>query len=270
MKSIFLFTVFFLCQFSLKAQLVRSSLSSPYPALHAYSTQFADAFCFRSNSAALAGTRHFSAGIFSERRFLLQDLSSYSLAAALPTATGNFGFQGNYFGGQLYHESSLGLGYGRNLGSRIAIGMQVHYLSMSAAGYGNSSALTFDVGTLWHLTDAVQAGMHVYNPVGMKMGRKGEEKIPAIYSAGLGYDVSPEFFIGAEVQKSEDQPVNVIAGLQYVFTDKLIARGGLQSAGSVYYLGVGVLFKILRLDLTSSFHPYLGVTPGLLLMYSPQ
>ena len=269
LKFLLFFTALTIC-FDSNCQTVRTPVSAIYPSLHTYSSQFRDAFSFRTNSAALAGVKQFSAGIYSERRFMLQELSSYSFAAALPTSSGNFGLRGDYFGGQLYNETTLGLGYGKKMGSKVDIGVQFHYFSMNAAGYGAASAITFDVGAVFHLTEAVQAGLHTYNPVGMKVGKTGEEKLPAIYAAGIGYDVSPQFFVGAEAQKTEDQPLTVNAGFHYAFADKLIARGGISSATSVYYLGFGVQLKSFRLDATSSFHPYLGVTPGLLLMYSPQ
>lgn len=269
MKKVLFATAFCYC-FSLHAQIVRMPVSTIYPSLTTYSTQFNDAFSFRSNTAALAAIKSFSVGIFSERRFMLQELSSYSFAAVLPTSTGNFGIRGDYSGGSSYSETTAGLGYGRKLGNKIDVGIQFHYFSMNATGYGSASAITFDAGAVFHLTEAVQTGLHVYNPVGIKIGKSGEEKLPAIYSAGIGYDASPQFFIGGEIQKTVDEPLNVNAGFHYQFAKQLTARAGISSATSVYYIGFGVQLKSLRLDATSSFHPYLGVTPGLLLIYSPQ
>ncbi len=250
--------------------MARTPVSAFYPSLHTYSTQFRDAFSFRSNSAALARLPHFSAGVYSERRFLLEELSSYAVAAALPTSSGAFGVKGDYYGGQAYRETTLGLVYGRSLGEKVAVGLGFDYVSQNAAGYGAASALTFDAGAIFQVTDVLQTGIHVHNPVGMKMGKTGEEKLPAIYSVGLGYDVSPQFFIGAEAVKTEDHPVSINAGIHYAFVDKLIARGGISSATSVYFIGFGVKFKSFRLDATASFHPYLGTTPGLLFIYLPK
>lgn len=201
---------------------------------------------------------------------MLQELSAYSLAAALPTSSGNFGLKGEYSGSGLYNETGLGLAYARKLGDKADVGVQFNYTSVKAAGYGSASAITFDAGVILHITDAVQTGIHVSNPMGMKLGKGGEEKLPSIYSAGIGYDVSPRFFIGAEAEKIEDQPLTVNAGFHYVFADKLLASAGISSATSVYYIGFGVQLKSLRLDVTAAFHPYLGVTPGLLLVYAPK
>lgn len=252
------------------SQSARTPAGVIYPSVTTYSSQFKDALSFRGNSASLGGIRQFSAGVFSERRFLLKELSSYSFAAALPTSSGNFGIKGDYFGGDLYKEATLGLGYGRRLSDRLDIGVAFDYSSIAATGYGSALAVTFDAGVLLRLTEAVQTGVHVYSPVGMRLGKRGDEKLPGIYSVGIGYDASPQLFIGAEVVKTEDEPVSVNAGLHYVFADKLIARGGISSASSVCYLGFGVQLKNIRLDAAASFHPYLGITPGLLVIYSAQ
>ena len=267
MKRLFLFIALAHC-FVLEAQTVRTPVAALYPSLNTYSVQQKDAFSFRSNSASLAGIKSFAAGVFSERRFLLKELSSYSVVAALPTASGAVGLRGDYFGEVLYNESGMGLAYGRSLGTKADVGLGFHYFSMKAAGYGAAATVTFDAGAVLYLSDVVQAGVSVYNPVGMKLGKGGEEKLPSIYSFGIGYDASPQAFIGAEVQKTEDQPVSVNAGLQYLFAEKLIARSGFSSAASVYYLGFGVKLQKLRIDVAASVHPYLGVTPGLLLLYS--
>jgi hypothetical protein len=246
-------------------QIIRPPISAVYTSLHTYSSQFKDAFSFRANAASLAGIKNFSAGIYSEQRFLLKELASYSFTVALASSTGNFGLSGDYTGGNLFNETGLGLAYARKLGTRVDVGVQFHYFSMKAGEYGAASTATFDVGAIFHLTEQVQTGVHVYNPVEMKLG---QEKLPAFYGAGIGYDASPQLFIGAEVQKREDHPLTVNAGLQYVFADKLIARGGISSATSVYYMGFGIKLKNLRVDATASFHPYLGITPGLLLIYA--
>ncbi|HZH63944.1 MAG TPA: hypothetical protein VEY10_03565 [Flavisolibacter sp.] len=266
MKGILLFTAFYFISLCCYGQTARTPVAGVYTSLHTYSSQFKDAFSFRSNSASLAGIEKFSAGVYSERRFMLQELPTYSFAAALPTPTGNFGLNGDYSGGSLYNETTLGLAYARNLGSKVDVGVQFHYFSMRASTYGAASAIIFDAGAIFHITEQVHTGLHVYNPVGMKIGK--EEKLPSIYAAGIGYDASSQLFIGAEAQKPEGQPLTVNAGLHYVFADKLVARGGISTATSLYYIGFGVKLKSLRVDMTASFHPYLGVTPGLLLIYA--
>ena len=270
MKRTLLFTAITTCfnGFQSIAQTVRMPVAVFYPAVTVYSSQQKDCFSFRDNSASLAELETFSAGVFSERRFLLKELSTCSFAAVVPTPSGSFGFAGDYFGSGLYNETLLSLSYGRKLGGRVAAGVGFHYTALKAAGYGSASTISFDAGAVFHLTDAVRTGLSVYNPAAVKFGKSGDEKLPSLYSFGIGYDASPQLFVGAEAQKLEDQPVSINAGLQYLFAEKLTARCGISSATAVYYLGFGVKVQRFRIDATASFHPYLGVTPGLLLLYS--
>ena len=94
-----------------------------------------------------------SAGVYGERRFLLNELSLYQLAIAVPTKSGNFGIKAGYFGFSDYNESQMGLAYARKLGSKVDIGVQFNYNGIQISGYGNSSAINFEIGTVLHLTD---------------------------------------------------------------------------------------------------------------------
>ena len=86
-----------------------------------------------------------------------------------------------------------------------------------------------------------------YNPVGGKLGKDEHEKLASIYSAGIGFEPSEKFFISVEIQKEEDKPVNVNAGLQYQFLPQLLARAGVSAATSSLYMGIGFRLKSLRL-----------------------
>jgi hypothetical protein len=84
----------------------------------------------------------------------------------------------------------------------------------------------------------------------------------------VGYDVSEQFFVAVEAEKATGTPLGINAGLQYRAAEKLVTRAGVRSATSLYYLGFGVQRKQFRFDVTVSVHPYLGMSPGLLLLYS--
>ncbi|HYK55649.1 MAG TPA: hypothetical protein VEV15_04160 [Flavisolibacter sp.] len=250
------------------SQTLRTPVTAAFTRLNTYSTVHTHAFSFAANQAALGAVKSLSAGIYSERRFLLKEMSLYSAAVALPTPAGNFGLKGDYFGDASYNETGLGLAYGRKLGDKIDGGVQFNYYSFKVAGYGSASSINAEGGMIIHLTEAFNVGVHLYNPTGVSVGKNAEEKLPAIYSAGFGYDVSKKFFIGAEVEKTEDQPVNVNAGMHYYFDEKMFASAGLASATATYYLGFGVMLKNMQLNAVASIHPQLGVTPGLLLLFN--
>jgi hypothetical protein len=267
-KPLFHFISFFVTAFTSHSQTIRTPVTAAFTRLSTYSSLHANAFSFVANQAALGSIKNLAAGIYSERRFLLKEMSLYSAAVAVPTSSGNFGIRGNYFGDVSYNETGLGVAYGRKLGDMIDVGVQFNYYSFKVQGYGSASSINAEGGMIIHLTDALNLGLHIYNPTGVSVGKTKDEKLPAIYSVGFGYDVSKKFFIGAEIEKIEDQPVNVNTGLQYYFDEKLFASAGIASATSTYYLGFGVVLKSIQLNAVASVHPQLGITPGLLLLFT--
>jgi hypothetical protein len=251
------------------AQPSRTPVSTVYTQLNSYS-QNSDVFSFTANQAALASIKCLTGGFYGERRFMLEDLGLYKSAIAFPVSSGSFGFTVDYFGGQLYHDVQSGLAYGRKLSDKIDAGVQFNYYTVSTAGYGTAGAVNFEGGAIMHVTEQFSTGIHVYNPTEVNIGKNNEEKLPSIYTVGFGYDASKDFFIGTEVEKIEDQPININAGVQYQFDEKLYTRLGISSATSSFYFGTGVQLSGFRLDATASIHPHLGITPGLMIIFNPK
>jgi len=233
----------------------------------AYSLHHNDVFSFTSNTAALSQVKSFSAGVYGERRFLLNELNNYSLATGIPTHSGNFGMHASYSGFTGFNETLLGLAYARSLGKKIDIGTRFNYYGISIAGYGNASAIGFEIGTIWHITEKIHTGLQISNPVGAKFGKDQQEKMSSVYSFGIGYDASEKFLVSAEIIKEEDRPVNINAGFQYSIMYQLMVRAGISSATSSVWGGVGLSWGAFRIDLATSYHPDLGITPGLLILY---
>jgi len=248
------------------AQSLRYSVAIPYTVLSAYSSQQSDALSFTGNQAALATTASAGIGIYGERRYFLEATTAYVIAAALPAQRGNFGVTVNYSGFKNFNETKLGLAYARNLGSSADVGIQFNYYGYQVPSYGKASAVFAEGGVIFHLTEKLNAGIHMYNPMRAKLGKDSDEKLAAVYKFGLGYDASANFFAGGEIIKEEDKPVNVTAGMQYQFAKQFFVRAGFLSESSTVFGGAGISWRNLRLDIAGSYHPQLGFSPGLLII----
>jgi hypothetical protein len=248
-------------------QPTRSPLSARYTTIGTYSKNFIDAFSGSTNQAALAEVKDAGAGVYGERRFMLKALSNFAAAIALPSRLGGFGMTMRYFGGEQFNTSQIGLGYGRKLHERIDIGIQFNYNTIKLAGYGSAGAINFEAGTLIHLTDKLHMGLHVYNPVGGKFGKQPDEQLASVYTVGMGYEASPVLFISTDIGKEENQPVNINAGMQYIFARHFFARLGIASSTGNYFFGLGLRWKTFRLDMVSSWQAPLGFTPAIMLLF---
>lgn len=252
------------------AQSLRVPVSSAYELLNTYSKNNSDAFSFTYNSAALARIEHFSLGAFAENRFMTKEINHYSAVAAVQTIKGNFGFQADYFGFTNFNEYQLGLAYGRSLGPNLDIGAQFNYYAYRIPTYPSGSAVTFQIGAIGRLSEAVSVGVQVYNPVGGYLSKMNDEKLAANYQFGIGYEPAENVIISATVQKEEGRDLNITGGIFYQFDKQFFARAGIRSENNVPFATAGIAFNDLRLDISVSHHSLLGFSPGVMLIYQPK
>lgn len=264
-KYIFILVCVFVFMSAVFSQTLRQPVSAIYLGLTSYSTQHQDVFSYLNNQSALAQMKNVATGVYGERRFLLSATSLYTAAVAIPTKNGNFGINVKYSGFKNFNENQMGLAYARSLGKKVDLGIQFNYYSYRIPSYNSANTINVEIGAMLHLTDQLNMGLHVYNPIGGRFS-KTNEKLTTAYTVGVGYDVSNNFFVGTEIVKEENFPINVNVGIQYRFMKQFFARAGIASATSTVYTGFGIGWKNFRLDITGSYHPQLGLSPGLLLI----
>lgn len=264
----FYFIACFVIASVVQAQVVRQPLSIRYAGLGAYSKNFVNIFSSTTNQASLAQLKTAGFGVYGERRFLLEELNQFSAIVAIPTSGGTFALQGDYYGFSDYNENQIGLAYGRKISNIVDVGVKFNYHTFRIAGYGSASAINFEVGTILHITDKLHAGFHVYNPLSSELGKNSNEKLASVYQVGLGYEASEKVFLSTEIVKQEDQAVGVNAGLQYNVAQNVFLKGGISSVSNNSYAGIGFQLGFARIDLNASYHPQLGFTPGILLLFN--
>jgi hypothetical protein len=111
-------------------------------------------------------------------------------------------------------------------------------------------------------------GFHLFNPTKASLADYNKEKIPTIAKLGLAYLVSAKIHILMEVEKDLINKPVVRAALEYFPVNFLYIRAGVASNPALNAAGFGLQWKKVRIDLAASFHPQLGYTPNLGLLYS--
>lgn len=261
------FAILLFVGFETRAQSLRQPMHASYTGLGAYSMNMLDIFSFSANPAVLAQLKEKAVGVYTERRFMLNALTQTNLLAALPTGSGNFALQVNYFGSGLYHETQLGCTYARSLGTKLDMGLGFHYNRVGIPGYLRADAVVVEAGLVMHFTDKLHGGLAVYNPAGGMLQRSQREKIATVFRGGFGLDASDLFYISAEIIKEENRPAGVLVGFQYKPVAQLFIRGGINTIQQQPFFGAGILWEKLRMDVAVTFHPQLGLSPGVLLLY---
>ncbi|WP_298732124.1 hypothetical protein [uncultured Chitinophaga sp.] len=236
--------------------------TGPLPSGGTYSSQFRHVFTGMHNQAALAQLPALTAGAYTERRFMMKALSTYALALAIPAPPGAFGLTFVRFGAPLFYQQQLGLGYGRSLGDKVSIGLQADYLTLTMQQYGSAATFTFEAGCLLHITQQLYAGFHVFNPPARQLDKSGQQEIPVVYTAGLGYEASSAFLLSVEVIRETGQAFTTRVMSEYRLISQLSLQLGLATDPQLNGAGVSFSWEGLRIHLYGNYHPQLGITPA--------
>jgi hypothetical protein len=231
-----------------------------------YSKKFTDAISVAGNPATLLSANAFTAGAYTERRFMLEALQLSALLAAFPLLNGGAGIHLNTSGAGAYMQSEAGLAYAKKLG-KAGIGVRFSYYSMAVGGYGRQGTFLIDIGSIWQLTDNVHAGLALYNPVGGRLGRNGE-KVAYSYKAGLGYELSDQLLLAVESNKTEDKPIDIRCALHYEPARNCLLQFGIATANARPFAAVGLQWNKWRIYMNVSYHARLGFSPAFALVYA--
>lgn len=253
-----------------RTQVLHSFLSETYNSGVAYSRQGTDGSSFLVNPAALPALKKGSIAFYSEQKFLLKELRGGHAALAFPAAGGGIGVAFGVAGSEGYSNGQAALAYGRALSKQINLGVQINYHLVHAAGYGNTSAVGFELGLIIHATDKLFSGIRIVNPAGGKFTRHVDDQLPAGYTMVLGWEPSENLILCMQVKKTEDQPVNILFSLQYNFMHQFFVRTGIATSSSHVFAGFGLEWKNFRIDLAGAYHLQLGATPALQLIMQLQ
>lgn len=228
---------------------------------------FTDIYSAFSNQAGLGLLEQSAIAVTGEQRFLLNEIRSISAAAAYPTTSGTIALTANYFGFDDFNEQRFGLAYGRKLFDQLSIGAQFVALNTRIPEYGNNTVFTFEIGVLSEILPDLTLGAHIYSPVRIELVP--DEDLPAIFNLGLAYHPSEKVTLNAQVEKADEYPARVRAGVEYQLIDPLYLRVGIVTDPSVFSFGLGLqLDNGLAIDVASSYQQLLGFTPTVSLIYA--
>lgn len=223
-----------------------------------------------NNQAALAYYNQTAASLDYDQGFFVDKaLSTKSGAFVIPTGAGTFGLNMSYFGHSLYNEQKIGLAYGKALGKYLAVGVQLDYFrTFIGSDYGSAQAVSFEIGVYSKLSETLELGAHIFNPIGMKIGSENPEAIPIGFQFGLLYHVDSKLRLATEVEKILDQKESYKFGLEYAIVDNFLIRTGIATSPTLFTFGFGLRMNKLMLDVGTGFHQTLGFTPRVSLLFN--
>jgi hypothetical protein len=222
------------------------------------------------NQAGLAGLESFSAGVFYESRFMVDELSQVAGSLALPIKSGTFGFSFSQFGKGTYKEHKVGLAFAKSLTKKISAAIQLDYLSERfpenerAAGF-----VTFEAGIVYAATNELFLGAHIFNPIqeGIKTP-EGVQKMPAVFRIGGHYQFPKMVLLIFETEKNFENPLLFKSGFEFSPVKNMALRFGVSGKPVSYTAGIGFQKGKIVTDIGFSYHGNLGLTPSISIQFN--
>jgi hypothetical protein len=223
--------------------------------------------CF-NNQAGLSWCRKISTGVYIDNRSLVKEMSLKSLGMIVPIKKGSFALSFSHFGYSLYNEIKTGLAFSMPFGKKFSAGLQMDYLRIHlGADYGSRNLLTFEMGLQFRMTEKISLGIHVNNPVPVKISQSGKDVLPVCIRMGFSWQLTGSFLGSFEIEKELVMNPAFKAGFEYHFVKPLFIRFGFLTDPAQFTFGIGLELGKFRFDLASSYQPVLGYSPQASLVY---
>jgi hypothetical protein len=263
----FLFVVWVCWSPGLAAQYYRSPGQSPYLLSAAGFPAAPNPLSVSSTPALLPGTPAFMAGIYAENLYGIAGLNTLQAAFTIGRPRQGGGMQVSYLGMSVYHELSFGLHYGKSLG-KLNLGMGFRYYHFSARGLNGNSALAYTISSSWKLSENISGAISLTNP--FVPGIKPEASIAPQYALSFGFSISDQVFVESRIIKEEARNLQSSVGLRYRPDKKLNIYIGCWPFYFRPFLSLGWNKWGMCVQVAVSYHPSLGASPGLLMIYDSQ
>lgn len=222
------------------------------------------------NQAGLAQIEQFSAGIFHESRFMVDELSLSAGSLILPVNSGTFGFSFSQFGQGSFKENKLALAFAKQLSEKFYAGIQFDYFMQRFPE--NSSTFgftTFDVGIIYSPNKRLFLGAHIFNPISNGIETpEGKQNMPAIFRVGGHYQFDKMVLITIETQKDSKNTFLIKTGIEFSPAKNLALRFGVSGKPTNYTAGLGYSFRKISTDIGFSYHGNLGLSPSVSIQFN--
>ncbi|RMG81860.1 MAG: hypothetical protein D6714_12225 [Bacteroidetes bacterium] len=198
--------------------------------------------------------------------FLLNELTRSAVGGVFPTRSGIFGVVFHQYGIESFREQKIGLSYARKFSNVLSGGVQFNYFNVRAKEYGHAGQGGVEGGLTAKISSNWRMGLHFFSPVAT--GSSLRQDHPAFLKFGMAFGLNPKVDVLVEIEKDLPHPARLHFGSAYRPHKKLTVRVGLQTNPGIFHFGFGsVLWEYFELNASASYHPTLGLSPGLGLNY---
>lgn len=225
-----------------------------------------------NNQAAWGSLKDINVGLGYNSRFLLKELSDRYLSFAMPLGKdkGVFGLNLSQFGYSQFNITKAGIGFARMFGPDFSVGLQFDAIHAGTDDemYGSTTAFTFEGGFQYKLNEKISLGTSIFNPVQVELNENTGEQLPASICLGMVFRPDDVVLISADVVKEQYEPASLKAGFRYSMGETFCLRAGFSTGPFIVSGGAGLRFSNLMIDISTSYHQVLGMSPAVTISYA--
>ena len=228
-----------------------------------------DTWSLNANPAGITGQKTPTAALNYARYLFGDELSEQSFAFVLPFNNNFAGLSINRYGINEYNEIKAGIGLAKKFGENLSIGIKANLHQIKITSYGNSTTFSVDAGVNYALNKQIVLGVYVNNPSSQAYKSANVETyIPTAVHFGATYTPSNKLILATTISKDFEQKFDLSVGADYKFHELLSFRGGLSAKPFKQFLGIGLNYQKLMMDVAVESHPQIGYTPQIGLSYA--
>ncbi len=224
-----------------------------------------DAWTYFNNVGALdrIAQSEISAGF--DNRFGISELSSVDLAIGWKTNFGTIGLGVSRFGGKLFNQQLLGVGFSNTLGI-VSLGAKVDWFQTNIEGFGTGNAFLFSLGGVAELGPKFFFGANFSNLNRARLSLNSEQRLPTVVQMGISYLPGESVKILAEIEKDIELDPIIKAGIEYKLNEWIFLRTGISSNPARIGFGMGLRKDQFGFDYAYGQNTALGRTHHLSLV----
>ncbi|MBN3583500.1 hypothetical protein JYB64_13960 [Algoriphagus aestuarii] len=198
-----------------------------------------DAWSVFNNIGGLDRIKSSQVSLGVDTRYGLKELSTTGVAAGIKTEIGTFGLGLTRFGGKLFNQQMLGVGFSQKLGI-ASFGLKVDWFQTQIQDFGTGNSLLISMGGVTELGPKIQIGGSFSNINRAKISKNSEDHLSTLISLGLSYFPTSSLQIHLEAEKDISYAPNIKLGLEYGLKEWVFLRTGINSNPSNLFFGIGI------------------------------
>ena len=225
----------------------------------AYTAAIGSPEVFFFNPASLAALTDVGMSFFATNLYQMKELQYAAVSGNVSCTLGNWGWGIKSFGNNLYRENSAGLGWAFRPANNVYCGLAVKRQELRIKSYGSESIFLFDLGILYKIGKTVTMGVVASNL--RKLSNSAyQQSVPLTYRSGLSWKAVPDVLVCIDLVWMEDLIPDYRLGIECQVLEKCWIRCGMEQTPPCFSTGIGLKWKIIKIDYAVRFHNYLGST----------